>query len=240
MKGIIFSLLTAITLSACAAKNTPAPVSYNNPPSKPVTVIQDTLTYLALGDSYTIGQSVPPEQAFPNQLANQLQAFKVNTPTIIARTGWTTDQLIEAINQSDIKSNTYDVVTLLIGVNDQYDGLSQENYRIKFEQVLNMAIKFAGGISEHVFVLSIPDYGVTPFAHGNDALIGPEIDQFNDINLKISANAKVNYVVITDISKLAASDLTLLASDGLHPSGKMYGMWVDKLKIAVSAAFAKK
>lgn len=239
MKGIIFSLLAVITLSACAGKNTPAPVSYN-PPSKPVTVIQDTLTYLALGDSYTIGQSVPPEQAFPNQLANQLQAFKVNTPTIIARTGWTTDQLIDAIDQSLIKSNTYDVVTLLIGVNDQYDGLSQENYRIKFEQVLNMAIKFAGGISEHVFVLSIPDYGVTPFAHGNDALIGPEIDQFNDINLKISANAKVNYVVITDISKLAASDLTLLASDGLHPSGKMYGMWVDKLKIAVSAAFAKK
>lgn len=239
MKGIIFSLLTAITLSACAGKNTPAPVSYN-PPSKPVTVIQDTLTYLALGDSYTIGQSVPPEQAFPNQLANQLQGLKVNTPTIIARTGWTTDQLIDAIDQSLIKSNTYDVVTLLIGVNDQYDGLSQENYRIKFEQVLNMAIKFAGGISEHVFVLSIPDYGVTPFAHGNDAVIGPEIDQFNDINLKISANAKVNYVEITDISKLAASDLTLLASDGLHPSGKMYGMWVDKLKITVSAVFAKK
>ncbi|MGF7076599.1 SGNH/GDSL hydrolase family protein [Mucilaginibacter sp. 3215] len=237
MKGIIFSLLTAITLSACAGKNTPAPVSYN-PPSKPVTVIQDTLTYLALGDSYTIGQSVPPEQAFPNQLANQLQGLKVNTPTIIARTGWTTDQLIEAIQKSNIKSNTYDLVTLLIGVNDQYDGLSQENYRIKFEQVLNTAVKFAGGIRDHVFVLSIPDYGVTPFAHGNDAVIGPEIDQFNDINRKISA--KVNYVEITGISKLAANDLTLLATDGLHPSGKMYGMWVDKLKAAVGAVFAKK
>ncbi|QEM07481.1 SGNH/GDSL hydrolase family protein [Mucilaginibacter rubeus] len=240
MKGIIFSLLTAITLSACAGKNTPAPVSYNNPPSKPVTVIKDTLTYLALGDSYTIGQSVPPEQAFPNQLANQLQGIKVNTPTIIARTGWTTDQLIEAIDQSSIKSNTYDVVTLLIGVNDQYDGLSQENYRIKFEQVLNTAIKFAGGISEHVFVLSIPDYGVTPFAQGQDAVIAPEIDQFNDINREISENAKVNYVEITGISKLAANDLTLLATDGLHPSGKMYGMWVDKLRTAVVAIFAKK
>jgi lysophospholipase L1-like esterase len=239
MKGIFLSLLTAVTLSACAGKNTPAPVSYN-PPSKPVTVIQDTLTYLALGDSYTIGQSVPPEQAFPNQLANQLNGFKVNTPTIIARTGWTTDQLIEAIDKSDIKGNTYDVVTLLIGVNDQYGGLSQENYRIKFEQVLNTAIKFAGGISEHVFVLSIPDYGVTPFAHGNDAVIGPEIDQFNNINREISANAKVNYVEITVISKLAANDLTLLASDGLHPSGKMYGMWVDKLKVDVGAVFAKK
>ncbi|HEX8023080.1 SGNH/GDSL hydrolase family protein [Mucilaginibacter sp.] len=239
MKGIFLSLLTAVTLSACAGKNMPAPVSYN-PPSKPVTVIQDTLTYLALGDSYTIGQSVPPEQAFPNQLANQLSGFKVNTPTIIARTGWTTDQLIEAIDKSDIKGNTYDVVTLLIGVNDQYGGLSQENYRTKFEQVLNTAIKFAGGIREHVFVLSIPDYGVTPYAHGNDAVIGPEIDQFNNINREISANAKVNYVEITVISKLAANDLTLLASDGLHPSGKMYGMWVDKLKVDVGAVFAKK
>ncbi len=239
MKGIFLSLLTAVTLSACAGKNTPGPVSYN-PPSKPVTVIQDTLTYLALGDSYTIGQSVPPEQAFPNQLANQLNGFKVNTPTIIARTGWTTDQLIEVIDKSDIKGNTYDMVTLLIGVNDQYGGLSQENYRIKFEQVLNTAIKFAGGIKEHVFVLSIPDYGVTPFAHGNDAVIGPQIDQFNNINREISANAKVNYVEITVISKLAANDPTLLANDGLHPSGKMYGMWVDKLKVDVGAVFAKK
>lgn len=239
MKGVFLSLLTAVALSACAGKNTPAPVSYN-PPPKPVTVIHDTLTYLALGDSYTIGQSVPPEQAFPNQLANQLSGFKINAPTIIARTGWTTDQLIEAIDKSDIKNNTYDMVTLLIGVNDQYGGLSQENYRIKFEQVLNTAIKFAGGIPEHVFVLSIPDYGVTPFAHGNDAVIGPEIDQFNDINRKISASAKVNYVEITVISKLAANDLTLLASDGLHPSGKMYGMWVDKLKADVGAVFAKK
>jgi lysophospholipase L1-like esterase len=239
MKGIFLSLLTAVTLSACAGKNTPAPVSYD-PTSKPVTVIQDTLTYLALGDSYTIGQSVPPEQAFPNQLANQLNGFKVNTPTIIARTGWTTDQLIEVIDKSDIKGNTYDMVTLLIGVNDQYGGLSQENYRIKFEQVLNTAIKFAGGIKEHVFVLSIPDYGVTPFAHGNDAVIGPQIDQFNNINREISANAKVNYVEITVISKLAANDPTLLANDGLHPSGKMYRMWVDKLKVDVDAVFAKK
>jgi lysophospholipase L1-like esterase len=239
MKGVILSLFTAFTLSACAGKNTPAPVDYN-PPPKPITVIQDTLTYLALGDSYTIGQSVPPEQAFPNQLANQLQGFKVNAPTIIARTGWTTDQLIYAIGNSDIKSNTYDFVTLLIGVNDQYGGLSQGNYRIKFQQVLNTAIKFAGGIREHVFVLSIPDYGVTPYARGKEATIGPEIDQFNDINREISSNAKVNYVEITGISKLAANDLTLLADDGLHPSGKMYGMWVDKLKVAVGAVFAKK
>jgi lysophospholipase L1-like esterase len=239
MKGIILSLFTAFTLSACAGKSTQGPVSYN-PPPKPVTVIQDTLTYLALGDSYTIGQSVSPEQAFPNQLANQLNGFKVNTPTIIARTGWTTDQLITAINDSNIKGNTYDVVTLLIGVNDQYGGLSQDNYRVKFEQVLNTAIKFAGGIREHVFVLSIPDYGVTPFARGNDAVIGPEIDQFNDINREISATAKVNYIDITGISKLAANDLTLLADDGLHPSGKMYGMWVDKLKVSVGTVFAKK
>lgn len=239
MKGIILSLFTAFTLSACAGKSTPAPVSYNSP-TKPVTIIQDTLSYLALGDSYTIGQSVLPNEAFPNQFASAFNGFKVNTPTIIARTGWTTDQLIEAIDNSDIKANTYDMVTLLVGVNDQYQGLSQGNYRVKFQQVLNTAIKFAGGIREHVFVLSIPDYGVTPYAHGNDAVIGPLIDQFNGINRLISDNAKVNYVEITSISKLAANDLTLLASDGLHPSAKMYTMWVDKLKALAGPVFAKK
>lgn len=239
MRIIILSLFTVFTLSACANKSTPGPGGYI-PPVKPDIVAQDTLTYLALGDSYTIGQSVPPDEAFPNLLASQTYNVKIITPTIIARTGWTTDQLINAIDQADIKGKTYDVVTLLIGVNDQYGGLSQENYRIKFQQVLNTAIKLAGGNHSHVFVLSIPDYGVTPYAHGQDAVIGPQIDQFNAINDEISANAGVNYINITGISKLAANDLTLLASDGLHPSPKMYQMWVDKLKLEVEKVFVKR
>lgn len=239
MRIIILSLFTVFTFSACANKNTPAPYSYI-PPTKPDIVVQDTLTYLALGDSYTIGESVPPDQSFPNLLAKQGYNLKILTPTIIARTGWTTQELIDAIDQSDIKGKTYDMVTLLVGVNDQYRGLSQENYRVKFQEVLNTAIKFAGGIHSHVFVLSIPDYGVTPYANGRGATISPQIDQFNAINAEISNNASVNYVEITAISRLAANDLSLLASDGLHPSPKMYQMWVDKLKVAVQKVFVKK
>jgi lysophospholipase L1-like esterase len=238
MRIIILSLFTVFTLSACANKTAPVPGGYI-PPTKPDIVVQDTLTYLALGDSYTIGESVPPDQNFPNLLAKQGYSLKILTPTIIARTGWTTQELIAAIDQSDVKGKTYDMVTLLVGVNDQYRGLSQDIYRVKFQEVLNTAIKFAGGNHSHVFVLSIPDYGVTPYAHGNDAVIGPQIDQFNAINAEISANARVNYIGITQISKLAANDLTLIANDGLHPSPKMYQMWVDKLKVEVVKVFVK-
>ncbi|MBB6113075.1 lysophospholipase L1-like esterase [Mucilaginibacter lappiensis] len=205
----------------------------------PVPVI-DTLSYLALGDSYTIGQSVDEHDAFPYQLAGQLPGHKITGPTIIARTGWTTQQLISAIDGSDSKDKTYDIVTLLIGVNDQYGGGSQADYRVKFVQVLNTAIKLAKGNTNHVFVLSIPDYGVTPFAHGDDARIGKEIDQFNDINRQESANASVNYIDITPISKLAANNSSLIANDGLHPSATMYQMWVEKLKPVVLSALEKK
>lgn len=196
------------------------------------TAIKGPFTYLALGDSYTIGESVPQPQSFPYQLTNLLNEyfFKVTTPTIIATTGWTTDNLINAIAQSNLHDKTYDVVTLLIGVNDQYQGLSQSNYRIKFAQVLHTAINFAKGDTSRVFVLSIPDYGVTPFAAGRGNLISPEIDQFNAINKDESLKAGVYYVDITPISKQAATDPSLVAADGLHPSGKMYGLWVNLLE----------
>jgi lysophospholipase L1-like esterase len=201
----------------------------------------DSLTYLALGDSYTIGQSVPPAESFPFQLAAQLNGkdLKVKTPKIIATTGWITDQLIAAINNSDILNKKYDFVTLLIGVNDQFGGYSQANYRTKFVQVLNTAITFANGDKSRVFVLSIPDYGVTPFAGGNDVVIGPQIDQFNAINKDESARAGVNYVDITDISRLAANSPVLIANDGLHPSGSMYELWVNRLGPLVAASLKK-
>lgn len=202
-------------------------------------VATDTLSYLALGDSYTIGQSVTAQESFPYQLATQVPGFKITEPVIIARTGWTTGQLIQAIKSSDINGKTYDFVTLLIGVNDQYGGNSQDDYRLKFVDILNTAIKFANGNKNHVFVLSIPDYGVTPFANGNDAIIGPAIDQFNAINLEESNKAGVNYINITLISKLAANDLTLVANDGLHPSAKMYNMWVQQLVPQVLKVFKK-
>jgi lysophospholipase L1-like esterase len=147
--------------------------------------------------------------------------------------------LISAIAASSINTKKYDFVTLLIGVNDQYQQLSQDNYRIKFAAVLSTAINFAQGDSSRVFVLSIPDWGVTPFAGGQDALIGPQIDQFNAINKAISLKTGVNYLDITAISRQAATDLTLVAPDGLHPSGKMYALWVNLLEPMVIARLKK-
>ena len=196
------------------------------------------LNYLALGDSYTIGEAVPAEQSFPYQLTAALnkEGIQVNPPTIIATTGWTVDELINAIAESNITHNKYDFVSLLIGVNDQYRGLSQDNYKIKFQQVLDTAINLAAGNKQHVFVLSIPDWGVTPFAAGREGNIAQEIDQFNTINKQISIASGVNYLDITDISRRADKEPDLIASDGLHPSGKMYGEWVERLSPLLQTA----
>lgn len=201
----------------------------------------DPLNYLALGDSYTIGENVPQIDSYPYQLTNLLNFHspQVKPPTIIATTGWTTDELINAIAKSGITDKKFDFVTLLIGVNDQYRKLSQDNYRAKFEQVLNTAIDFAKGDTSRVFVLSIPDWGVTPFASGQDSVIGQQIDQFNAINKAISLKAGVNYLDITGISRQAATDLTLIAPDGLHPSGKMYMEWVRLLEPMVQERIKK-
>jgi lysophospholipase L1-like esterase len=197
-----------------------------------------TYTYLALGDSYTIGESVPYESNFPNQLSKQLS--NVKSPTIIARTGWTTGELIEAINNSDIQVKKYDIVTLLIGVNNQYRGQSKDIYRTEFVQLLNTAIDFSGNNKAHVFVVSIPDWGVTPFAAGRDRpQIAAEIDAFNAINKQESDKLGVAYVNITPISKQAGTDASLNADDGLHPSAKMYGLWVGELLPAVNKQLGK-
>ena len=233
MKLLYSILFTISALTGCTKKQADtAPVTMTKKDTI-ATVVDDSLMhYLALGDSYTIGEAVPYNFSYPYQLWQALkqQSYKFASPTIIATTGWTTDNLINAIAQNaGVQGKTYDMVTLLIGVNDQYQGLSQDNYKIKFQEVLNTAIQFAGGDKTHVFVLSIPDYGVTPFAHGDDARIGPLIDQFNAINDSISHAAGVNYLDITGISRQAASDTTLIAHDGLHPSGKMYMLWVQQL-----------
>ena len=186
-------------------------------------------TYLALGDSYTIGQSVTEPERFPKQTVSLLrsQGIKINDPKIIATTGWTTKNLIDAINTTTLQNN-YDVVSLLIGVNNQYQGRSIDEYKTEFTILLNRVIQYAGSKSTHIFVLSIPDYSVTPFASGSDkAKIAAEIGQFNVENKKISTQLGVNYIDITPISR--ENDPSLIASDGLHPSGKQYKRWVDLL-----------
>ena len=183
---------------------------------------------LALGDSYTIGESVPESDRWPNQLARQLEAEGIPTDiTIIARTGWTVKELWQAI-QAKPPEGTYDLVTLLIGVNDQYRGYPAVGYRDDFRFILNIAIEYAGGDPNRLIVLSIPDWGMTPFAAGRDIqAIVAEIDEFNSINREEAESAGVHYVDITPISRMVTADSDLISTDGLHPSSKMYSRWVD-------------
>lgn len=184
---------------------------------------------LALGDSYTIGESVQENERWPMQLVEMLGEAGNNfeKPEIIAKTGWTTDELIAAINEAN-PQGPFDLVSLLIGVNNQYRGNSLSTYREEFEFLLRKAIDFAGGDIKKVIVVSIPDWGVTPFAEGRDReKIAQEIDAFNEANEQITESLGVTYVEITKDSKLAATDLSLIASDGLHPSSKMYKHWAS-------------
>jgi len=194
-------------------------------------------TFLALGDSYTIGQSVLPADNFPNQTVQLLKnyGFEFKPAEIVATTGWTTDELQININNHSFNP-PYDIVSLLIGVNNQYRGRSVDNYQAEFENLLKQAIQFAGGKTDHVIVLSIPDWGVTPFASGRDRdQIAREIDEYNAANKTISENYKVHYIDITPWTREAANDLSLIAGDGLHPSGKEYKRWSEKLADKIKA-----
>lgn len=185
-----------------------------------------SVRYLALGDSYTIGESVPENERWPVQLAERLKAENIPVQvTIIAKTGWTTNELWQGI-QTAQPTPPYELVSLLIGVNNQYRGYSSEEYREEFRFLLDKSIEYAGGNKDRVFVVSIPDWGVTPFAEGRDrAQIAQEIDLFNSINKEESTTAGIRYFDITPVSR--QPDPALIAGDGLHPSGRMYSQWVD-------------
>lgn len=189
------------------------------------------MTFLALGDSYTIGESVLPQESFPYQTVQLLRnaGYSFDSPEIIAKTGWTTDELQSAINDHQFLSK-YDLVTLLIGVNNQYRGKVVETYKPEFENLLKQAIQFAGNDTSHVFVLSIPDWGATPFAEGRDRnQIAKEIDDYNNANKTIAEKYHVSYIDITMDTREAVNDLSLVAADGLHPSAKDYNRWAVKL-----------
>jgi lysophospholipase L1-like esterase len=188
----------------------------------------ETISMLALGDSYTIGESVNENERWPVQLMEALKpkGFTCAEPVIIATTGWRTDDLKHAILAKNPSSN-FNLVSLLIGVNNQYQGRSAKSYAPEFEELLQMAIQFAGGDKSKVFVVSIPDYGFTPFGKDKQAQITKELDAYNRINKSIADKSGVKYFNITDISRQGFKDPSLIASDGLHPSGKMYKEWVD-------------
>ncbi len=195
------------------------------------------LRFLALGDSYTIGQSVPEADRWPVQLADMLRerGFKVDDPEIVAQTGWTTRDLAKAIESRDLQAD-YQLVSLLIGVNNQYRGQSESDYAGDFAELLDQSIQFAGGDKNRVIVLSIPDWGVTPYgANFNPAVVSEEIDRFNAINRQITEEASIAYIDVTPVSRKAVDNPALIADDNLHPSGAMYGEWA---KLALPAACA--
>ncbi len=197
--------------------------------------VAKTYTYLALGDSYTIGEMVAPPDNFPSQVYTMLrnQNVAIQAPRIIAKTGWTTDELETGIVNANTISplaESYDFVSLLIGVNNQYRGRSVDNYKPEFEELLRKAIRYAGDKADHVIVLSIPDWGVTPFANGRDrAQIAAEIDAYNAASKQIAEQYNVHYIDITPWTREATADHSLLAGDGLHPSGKEYKRWAEKV-----------
>lgn len=198
---------------------------------------QKTLSFLALGDSYTIGESVPIYHSFPYQTVQLLRkkGMQVHAAEIVAKTGWTTDELMAGIEKTALEKK-YDIVTLLIGVNNQYRGKSSDAYAIEFEVLLKKALDFAAGNKKHVYVLSIPDWGVTPFAEGRDRKrIAAEIDLFNSINRKITEAKGITYISITEGTREVPSNPKLVAKDGLHPSGDDYARWAEKLSNAVMA-----
>jgi lysophospholipase L1-like esterase len=198
--------------------------------------IEDLPRFLALGDSYTIGEKVDSADRWPVQLARLLRARKVSVadPEIVARTGWTTDELAAGISAA-APVGPYRLVTLLIGVNNQYRGRDAERYRAEFVSLMAQAVEFAGGKAGRVVVLSIPDWGVTPFSAGRDrAKIGLEIDRFNAINREETVRAGARYVDVTPASREAHDGWT--TADGLHPSGTQYRKWAElALEAAASA-----
>ena len=195
-------------------------------------------SYLALGDSYTIGEQIPFAENFPNQTVQILRksGLAFCAAEIIAKTGWTTDELSNAIENTSILEN-YDIVSLLIGVNNQYRGRSATEFKIEFEHLLQKAIQFSGNRPYRVVVLSIPDWGVTPFAEGRDRKqVAEEIDVYNDVCKKSAAAFKTNFINITTSQREDSSKTDFLAADGLHPSGKEYKKWAAELANAILKA----
>jgi len=228
MRTHIFTLLIFLTTLSCSSEVKNQPVISKPDTKEEMEQEQAKLKYLALGDSYTIGQSVDVTMRYPVQIADSLRkrGYLMEDPRIIAVTGWTTSDLQTAIKAAN-PQGPYDLVSLLIGVNNQYRGQDINIYRKEFGELIDQSIFFAGNDTGRVIVLSIPDWGVTPFASGRDKeKIAREIDQYNAINKEITLSRGIVWIDVTGISRLAENDATLIAGDGLHPSGKMYTEWV--------------
>lgn len=186
-------------------------------------------SYLALGDSYSVGENIPLYDSFPYQLVQLLRAkgWHIHAPEIVAKSGWATDELAAHLLHRHLLDR-YDFVTLLIGVNNQYRRKPIEDYATDFEFLLRKALHFAGEKNKQVIVLSIPDWSVTPHAEGSDRFaVAEEIDAFNKVNASLAAQYQVHYINITPGTREMDEDLSLVAADGLHPSAKEYTRWAQ-------------
>ncbi|WP_339708335.1 SGNH/GDSL hydrolase family protein [Algoriphagus aquimarinus] len=234
MKFVLITF-TILGMLSCNSSKNMLPDNSDSQMTENPTDNLNQLTYLALGDSYTIGEGVSDAGRYPSQLITKLntETSKVwDAPKVIAQTGWTVDELEQGINRDDIEGNTYDLVTLSIGVNNQYRGLPISKFEEEFEKMILRAISFARVNSNHVVVLSIPDWGITPFAtqSGRDkSKIADEIDAYNHVKAEICEKHDVTYIDITTLYRNEGAKPDMLAADGLHPSAKMYGLWTEKL-----------
>lgn len=219
-----YSFMRSFNLSLCFI----AMALFGKPLAGQNIQLEEPVRMLALGDSYTIGESVEEKDRWPVQLINMLRkkGYDCEDPRIIATTGWRTDDLKRGIEISGLKKD-FNLVSLLIGVNNQYQGRPVESYAPELDELIQIAISYAGGDSSKVFVVSIPDYGFTPFGADKKDEISREIDTYNAENKRISEKYGVRYFDITPISRKATEDPELIANDGLHPSAKMYSQWVE-------------
>ncbi len=224
MKKLYMLLLVSLLIS-CSSSNS---VTRNTEAGN---TSEMNYSYLALGDSYTIGEMVPESQRWPVQLVNRLNenGYKVAPPKIIAKTGWTTGNLLNAMRSELNYTRKFDLVSILIGVNNQYQGKTIEEYEEELREIFNLALNHSKRREKGVFALSIPDYGVTPFGEENAETIRQEIDEFNAVFKKVAKEFEVDFYNITPISREAERDADLIAEDGLHPSGLMYRYWVDEI-----------
>ena len=219
---IIFSLLVFLWMGELSAQSQ----------------VETPVRFLALGDSYTIGQGVSTSSRWPVQLLDSLQArgYSTDTLAIIATTGWRTDQLLNAIAGKQLAQKQFNMVSLLIGVNNQYQNRPLAQYRPELEALIDSALRYVGGQTGRVFVLSIPDYAYTPFGQqGNPFAISQQIDVYNTIKRDVCDSLGIAYFNITDISRQGLTDPTLVATDQLHPSGRQYGLWVQRLMAYVDS-----
>lgn len=226
LRKISVLIIYFVTVISCSDENSSIPT-----PETPIDPIEHTaVKFLALGDSYTIGQGVAEQDRWPNQLVVELEAnsFDVQKLETIAQTGWRTGNLISAVQQNFPQD--FNLVSLLIGVNNQFNNLDFQTFIEDFETLIQMSINIAGG-SDHFFVVSIPDFGVTPFgnAWNNSEVIASELNMYNNHMMQRCAELNIPFINITEISRNLGSSEGTLAKDNLHPSGFQYSMWIEEI-----------